>query len=64
MKGPALATINVRMTLLSNDTNRHEDTSTSYAKVVNHVAGRYAANTSIVKADENIDDFKQSSLTL
>lgn len=61
--GPALADIKARSTLLSNDANRHKGTITTYVEVVNHVLRRYATDAVIAKADEEIRNFKQGSVT-
>lgn len=63
MSGPALAPTKTRLTVSSNDANRHEGTIITYAKVISHLLKRYDADTVISKADEEIRNFKQALST-
>lgn len=59
MKGLALASIEARLTLLSNDAHRYKGLITAYAEVESHLLQRYAIDAVIVKAHEEILSFKQ-----
>lgn len=65
MNSPVLAAVNKRLTLFSNNTDRHEGNITAYSEVVNHLFRRYTIGTVIAKSDKEIQGFKQGSpLTL
>lgn len=63
MNGSTLSVIKSQFAQLSNNTNRHERTITTSATVVDHVLKHYAADAVIVKADEEILNFNEGSLT-
>lgn len=63
INGSTLAAIKARVNLLPNDANRHKGPFTTYAEVVNHVLGCLATDTVITRADEEIHNFKQVSVT-
>lgn len=50
MSCPTLAAVKARWILLSNDLNRHEGTSTPYARVVSHLLSRNGTDAIIGKA--------------
>lgn len=59
MNGPALASIRARLTLSSNDGNRHKGTIACYAGVLNQLLRRYATDTVVARADEEMCNYKQ-----
>lgn len=48
---------------MSNDPKRYEGMITNYAAVVSHLLRRYGFDGGTVKADEEIRNFKERSLT-
>lgn len=62
VNGPTLASMKVRLTLSTNNSDRHDDTITIYAEVVYHLLRRYTIDAIIVKADEESRCFEQGSL--
>lgn len=60
---PALADIQMQLTLSSNDTNNDESKITSSARVASHILTRYATGALICKADKNNQNYKQGSST-
>lgn len=63
MNGLVLASIKTRLTLSSNDENKHERTIETYAEVLKHLLRRFATDGLITKAAEEIGNFEQGSLT-
>lgn len=62
MSGPYLAATKMQSTLTSNDANKHESTTTSYAKTVDTIPRRYDSRTLTAKVDKKICSFKQGPL--
>lgn len=63
MNSPALAVIKTPSTLSWNDANRHERTITTYVQVVSHLLRRYATDAVTARADEEMFNIKEGSLT-
>lgn len=63
MFAPVLSGVYTRLTLFSNDGNRHESTTTLYTEVLNHLLRSNASNAVVVKPKNEIGSFKQNSST-
>lgn len=61
MYGPDLTSFSARLTISSNNTNKHEDTIKTDAVVLNHLLLKcYATDNVFAKADEAIPNFKKA----
>lgn len=63
MTGPTIATFKAQLNLSANNTNKDKSTITAYVRVVNHLLNWYGSDSIIIKAVEEIQNFKQCTLT-
>lgn len=57
MYGFALAAVETRFTVSSNDANKHKRTILKYVKVLSYLLRRYDTKAEVTKADEEIWNF-------